>query len=204
MRISLKKVNEGSIAKRVGLKVGDQLLEICGINMRSANKEAAANVLRQCGQTVAMKVQYNPDKFFSGSNSQMAVGRQDCESNGKIERETNLDWKNLDKSNEDEQQYRRSMKEADRRKDDDRYADNDRYQPNERYTDAERYKCDERYENDHYKDDHFKEDHFKDYKGDEDLKEKELEDTLKDFKINSPKDSNLKKEDSYSEKCVYF
>lgn len=185
-------MNEGSIANRVGLKVGDQLLEICGINMRSANKEAAANVLRQCGQTVTMKVQYNPDKFFSNGSpiSQTPVCSQsDCETNEKIERETNLD-----KSNEDEPQYRRSMKESDR------FKETDRYKENERYTDGERYKNDERYTNGaahHFKDTHYKGD-------DDDLKEKEG--TLKDFKINSPtmKDSNLDKEDSYSEKCLYF
>lgn len=89
-------VNEGSLAKKVGLKVGDQLLEICGINMRSANKDAAASVLRQCGQTVMMKVQYNPDKFLpkeSMESNQMTQSDSTELNNkeNKIERETNLD-----------------------------------------------------------------------------------------------------------------
>jgi discs large protein 5 len=54
-------VNEHSLASRVGLKVGDQLLEVCGINMRSATYELAASVLRQCGTPITMLVQYSPD-----------------------------------------------------------------------------------------------------------------------------------------------
>ncbi|PSN54915.1 hypothetical protein C0J52_01656 [Blattella germanica] len=45
------------------LKVGDQLLEVCGINMRSATYQLAANVLRQCGNSITMLVQYSPDKY---------------------------------------------------------------------------------------------------------------------------------------------
>nr|CAD7203394.1 unnamed protein product [Timema douglasi] len=43
--------------------VGDQLLEVCGINMRSATYQLAANVLRQCGNSITMLVQYSPDKY---------------------------------------------------------------------------------------------------------------------------------------------
>lgn len=43
------------------LQVGDQLLEVCGINMRSATYQLAANVLRQCGNSITMLVQYSPD-----------------------------------------------------------------------------------------------------------------------------------------------
>src|SRR5690606_26501855 len=57
--IFIKTVAQNSLASKAGLQVGDQLLEICGINMRSANYEAAATVLRQCGNTIRMKVQYN-------------------------------------------------------------------------------------------------------------------------------------------------
>jgi hypothetical protein len=42
-------------------QVGDQLLEVCGINMRSATYQLAANVLRQCGNSITMLVQYSPD-----------------------------------------------------------------------------------------------------------------------------------------------
>lgn len=60
-------VNEHSLASRVGLKVGDQLLEVCGINMRSATYELAASVLRQCGTPITMLVQYSPDSEFMSS-----------------------------------------------------------------------------------------------------------------------------------------
>nr|CAD7452581.1 unnamed protein product [Timema tahoe] len=54
-------VSEHSLASQVGLQVGDQLLEVCGINMRSATYQLAANVLRQCGNSITMLVQYSPD-----------------------------------------------------------------------------------------------------------------------------------------------
>jgi len=56
-------VSESSVASKVGLQVGDQLLEVCGINMRSATYQLAANVLRQCGNSITMLVQYNPEKY---------------------------------------------------------------------------------------------------------------------------------------------
>ncbi|XP_046989879.1 disks large homolog 5 [Schistocerca americana] len=56
-------VSEHSLASQVGLQVGDQLLEVCGINMRSATYQLAASVLRQCGNSITMLVQYSPDKY---------------------------------------------------------------------------------------------------------------------------------------------
>lgn len=56
-------VSEHSLASQVGLQVGDQLLEVCGINMRSATYQLAANVLRQCGNSITMLVQYSPEKY---------------------------------------------------------------------------------------------------------------------------------------------
>ncbi|XP_036224350.2 disks large homolog 5 [Bactrocera oleae] len=64
--IFVSTVADKSIATRAGLQVGDQLLEVCGINMRSATNDIAANVLRQCGNSITMLVQYNPEKFHSG------------------------------------------------------------------------------------------------------------------------------------------
>lgn len=59
-------VSEHSLASQVGLQIGDQLLEVCGINMRSATYQLAANVLRQCGNSITMLVQYSPEsKYFS-------------------------------------------------------------------------------------------------------------------------------------------
>ncbi|XP_072743459.1 disks large homolog 5 isoform X6 [Anoplolepis gracilipes] len=65
-------VHEHSLAAQVGLQIGDQLLEVCGINMRSATYQLAANVLRQCGNSITMLVQYSPDKYTeleAGSSS---------------------------------------------------------------------------------------------------------------------------------------
>ena len=41
-------------------QVGDQLLEVCGINLRNAGKEQAALVLHHSSSTITMKVQFNP------------------------------------------------------------------------------------------------------------------------------------------------
>lgn len=50
-----------SIASRAGLRSGDQLLEVCGINMRDANHKIAAKILQQCGNPMTMLAQYCPD-----------------------------------------------------------------------------------------------------------------------------------------------
>lgn len=54
---------------KVGLQIGDQLLEFCGINMRSATYEIAAKFLRQSGNSITMLVQYNPLKYEENSGS---------------------------------------------------------------------------------------------------------------------------------------
>ncbi|XP_059176195.1 disks large homolog 5-like isoform X2 [Physella acuta] len=61
--IFVSSVYENSLADLAGLVIGDQLLEVCGINMRNANYEHAVTVLRQCGDNLTMKVQYNPEKY---------------------------------------------------------------------------------------------------------------------------------------------
>ncbi|XP_044595383.1 disks large homolog 5 isoform X2 [Cotesia glomerata] len=74
-------VNEHSLASQVGLQIGDQLLEVCGINMRSATYELAAHVLRQCGNSITMLVQYSPDKYNelegSGTSSSSEAGGEE-------------------------------------------------------------------------------------------------------------------------------
>ncbi|XP_043477126.1 disks large homolog 5 isoform X2 [Leptopilina heterotoma] len=75
-------VSEHSLASRVGLQIGDQLLEVCGINMRSATYQLAANVLRQCGNSITMLVQYSPEKFNeqdgSASSSSSEAGGEEA------------------------------------------------------------------------------------------------------------------------------
>lgn len=61
--IFVSTVTDNSLASRVGLQIGDQLLEVCGINMRNATYNLAASVLRQCGNSITMLVQYSPDKY---------------------------------------------------------------------------------------------------------------------------------------------
>ncbi|XP_060859281.1 disks large homolog 5-like [Metopolophium dirhodum] len=55
--------SEHSVAYKVGIQVGDQLLEVCGINLRSTTYELAANILQYCGNSVTILVQYKPDKY---------------------------------------------------------------------------------------------------------------------------------------------
>lgn len=61
--VFVQMVTEGSLASQADIKVGDQIIEICGINMRTADYENAAKVLNQCGDSIQMLVQYNLDKF---------------------------------------------------------------------------------------------------------------------------------------------
>ncbi|KAK4007605.1 disks large homolog 5 isoform X2 [Daphnia magna] len=61
--VFVSSVHQSSLAAQVGLQVGDQLLEVCGINMRSATYQLAACVLHQCGDSITMLVQYNPTKY---------------------------------------------------------------------------------------------------------------------------------------------
>jgi len=60
-------VTEDSIAWKFGLKYGDQLLEYNGINLRTANYEQAALILKQSAleNTVTVLVQYNPHKMYT-------------------------------------------------------------------------------------------------------------------------------------------
>jgi len=75
--IFVSHVGENSIASQVGLQVGDQLLEFCGINMRSATYDLAAKFLRQCGNSITMLVQYNPEKYEELSTSDENVSRSE-------------------------------------------------------------------------------------------------------------------------------
>ena len=67
--IFISSVTANSLASKVGLCVGDQLLEVCGINLRTAKYAQAAQVLHRTGKSIDIKVQYNPDKFEMGENS---------------------------------------------------------------------------------------------------------------------------------------
>lgn len=61
--VFVQMVTEGSLAAQAGIKVGDQIIDICGLNMRAADYENAAKVLNQCGDPIQMLVQYNYDKY---------------------------------------------------------------------------------------------------------------------------------------------
>ncbi|XP_043192461.1 disks large homolog 5-like [Amphibalanus amphitrite] len=61
--VFVAEVTHGSLASQVNLQVGDQILEVCGINLRTANHQMAASVLSQCGDSRRILVQYNPDRY---------------------------------------------------------------------------------------------------------------------------------------------
>lgn len=61
--IFVSAVTANSIASKAGLRVGDQLLEVGGINMRAANHKIAAKILRQC-DNYNMLAQYCPDSEY--------------------------------------------------------------------------------------------------------------------------------------------
>lgn len=70
--IFVSSVHENSLAAKAGLVIGDQLLEICAINMRNATYDLAARVLQQCGNNLTMLVQFNPEKYNDNSGSSAA------------------------------------------------------------------------------------------------------------------------------------
>lgn len=57
-------VSENSLAANAGIEVGDQLLEVNGINLRKASYDHAASVLRQCGSSIDMLVQFDEDNLI--------------------------------------------------------------------------------------------------------------------------------------------
>jgi len=62
--VFVSSVSENSLAARHGVQVGDQILEVCGINMRSAGMYYASNVLGKIPeQDIKLVVQYNPSSF---------------------------------------------------------------------------------------------------------------------------------------------
>ncbi|XP_057658285.1 disks large homolog 5 [Diorhabda carinulata] len=86
--IFVSTVSENSLASRVGLQIGDQLLEVCGINMRNATYNLAANVLRQCGNSITMLVQYSPEKYHELGESRNC---SDCASESEEEDDEEID-----------------------------------------------------------------------------------------------------------------
>ncbi|KAL3272364.1 hypothetical protein HHI36_013843 [Cryptolaemus montrouzieri] len=76
--IFVSTVSDNSLASQVGLQIGDQLLEVCGINMRNATYNLAASVLRQCGNSITMLVQYSPDKYNELEGSGSCSGDSSC------------------------------------------------------------------------------------------------------------------------------
>ncbi|XP_062549352.1 disks large homolog 5 isoform X2 [Armigeres subalbatus] len=68
--VFVSNVGENSLASKVGLHIGDRLLEVCGINLRKATYDLAANVLRQCGNSITMLVQYNPEIYSNLTTSE--------------------------------------------------------------------------------------------------------------------------------------
>ena len=56
--VFISRVTMNSLASRVGLHIGDQLLEVGGINLRTAKYNTAAQVLHSAGKSVDIKVKY--------------------------------------------------------------------------------------------------------------------------------------------------
>lgn len=74
--IFVSSVSENSIAAQASLQIGDQLLEVCGINMRNATYQLAANVLRQCRDSITMLVQFNPDKYREVASDNISTSEE--------------------------------------------------------------------------------------------------------------------------------
>ncbi|XP_065226709.1 disks large homolog 5 isoform X2 [Planococcus citri] len=75
-------VAEHSKADRQGLQVGDQVLDVFGMNMRNCPYGYFERVLGQCGDSVEMRVQYNPHKYNAvfGSDGSATSGEDESRS----------------------------------------------------------------------------------------------------------------------------
>jgi C-terminal processing protease CtpA/Prc len=65
--VFLSSVAPHSLAARVGLHVGDQILEVCGINLRTARFPQAQAVLQMASRSIDIKVQYQPARLLQPS-----------------------------------------------------------------------------------------------------------------------------------------
>ncbi|XP_054773689.2 disks large homolog 5-like [Lytechinus pictus] len=74
--IFVNTVTEGSLAYRGGLKYGDQILEVNGINLRRATYENAVQILTRAGNSICIKVQYNRNKMEDDQRSSMCSSTQ--------------------------------------------------------------------------------------------------------------------------------
>ena len=78
--VFVSSVSSNSLADQAGLQVGDQLLEVCGINLRMANFAQAATVLQRVGDSIDIKVQFNPDKYHDKYNTELIESDEEEES----------------------------------------------------------------------------------------------------------------------------
>ena len=65
--VFISSVTPFSLAARVGLHVGDQILEVCGINLRTARFAQAQAVLQMASRSIDIKVQYQPARLSQPS-----------------------------------------------------------------------------------------------------------------------------------------
>lgn len=80
--VFVSSVSKDSLASQVGLQVGDQILEVYGVNVRSCGKENAARVMSNRSNTLDMKVQFNPEYLHQGhhgSGQYHRIGKEEEE-----------------------------------------------------------------------------------------------------------------------------
>ena len=91
--VFVSSVSEHSLAAQVGLQVGDQLLEVSGVNLRTIKKEQAAKVLAIVGSanTIRMRVQFNPEEFHGSLEGVAAPSEEEGEGDDEEEDEDQSD-----------------------------------------------------------------------------------------------------------------
>ncbi|CAD5123799.1 DgyrCDS12110 [Dimorphilus gyrociliatus] len=67
--IIVSSVSQNSLASHAGIQCGDQLIEVCGINLRNATYENAKQVLVNCGNDVTIVVQSSAERILSTDGS---------------------------------------------------------------------------------------------------------------------------------------
>lgn len=73
-------VIKDSLADRAGIHEGDQILEICGVNLRTAGYKEAAKVLMDCSSNdfVSLVLQYNPKQLSNSKLNTLSLKTKIC------------------------------------------------------------------------------------------------------------------------------
>ncbi|RWS25093.1 Disks large-like protein [Leptotrombidium deliense] len=66
--VFVAEVMKNSLAEKAGVQANDQLLEVCGINLRNSRATLAMRILDHCVEDIQMLLQFSPQSFLQKAN----------------------------------------------------------------------------------------------------------------------------------------